>query len=334
MAVVFIDGFDSYATSTDMGTDRWLVTTAPGSFVTGRFGGQAVSLQRGSAGGGDITALLPSALSALTVGVAFETTEMLTARSVMIFKNNTTTILTLFKTATNTLQLVRGATVNTNILAETSAFLVSGIWYYVEIELVRNASTGSVNFYINGSLNGSGSSLNTGASDIDRVNLAVANSGVNVWYDDLYVLDVATRLGEHRVETLRPTSDTAQIDFTPSTGTNHAALVDETVYNGDTDYNASGTVGHKDRYNMGDLSSTPPTISAVQVNIFAKKDDATTRQIRSNLKSGATTANGATKTVLSTYQATADIYALDPNGSIAWTAAAVNALEAGVEVVT
>lgn len=44
--------------------------------------------------------------------------------------------------------------------------------------------------------------------------------------------------------------------WTPSTGTNHAALVDETPCNGNTDYNFTTTVGNRDSYTT-DLSSVP-----------------------------------------------------------------------------
>ena len=61
-----------------------------------------------------------------------------------------------------------------------------------------------------------------------------------------------------------PTGDGYSLQWTPSTGTTHFTLVDETSCNGTTDYNFTATVGQRDAYAV-DISSIPDgsTITAV-----------------------------------------------------------------------
>jgi hypothetical protein len=130
-------------------------------------------------------------------------------------------------------------------------------------------------------------------------------------------------------DTLRPTADTAEADWTPSAGADHYAVVDEATINGDTDYVSAATPGDLDLYEMGNLSFTPDTVHAVQV-----KNDAEARQVRTKLKSGTTTADGTTQGMATSYLPYGDLYATDPDTSIAWTPGAVNAMQVGIEVVS
>ena len=133
---------------------------------------------------------------------------------------------------------------------------------------------------------------------------------------------------------LPPSADTATEDWTPSTGTNSAALLDEIPMNNDTDYVSSATVGHKDLFDMTNLGTTPTTIDGVQTVLAARKDDAATRDVRTNFKSGTTTVNGTTRAMSAGYVISSDLYLLDPDTGAAWTAAGVNASQLGFEVVT
>ena len=123
-------------------------------------------------------------------------------------------------------------------------------------------------------------------------------------------------------------------DFTPSAGSVHYSLVAEAPDDdGDASYVESGTVGHKDLYGYQDLTGTPAAIMAVQLATVARKDDAGSRSLRAVLKSGATTANGATRVLGTSYALYDDRFEVDPATGAAWTKAGVDALQAGVEVV-
>ena len=73
---------------------------------------------------------------------------------------------------------------------------------------------------------------------------------------------------------------------------------------------------------------------AVQLATVAPKDDAGSRSLQAVLmKSGATTANGATRVLGTSYALYDDRFEVDPATGVAWTKAGIDALEAGVEVV-
>src|SRR5262245_27001658 len=85
---------------------------------------------------------------------------------------------------------------------------------------------------------------------------------------------------------------------------------------------------------MGNLGFTPDTVHAVQVTMVARKDDAEARQLRTKLKSGTTTADGATQGMATSYLPYGDLYETDPDTAMAWTPSGVNAMQVGIEVVS
>jgi len=225
------------------------------------------------------------------------------------------------------------------VLGTSTQTLSTGIWHYLEIEAVIHDTSGTVAVWLDGvqviDLSGVDTKQQTEAG-VDRIRFQL--NGLNQFttptIDDVYITNSGTRLGESRVAVLYPNADTADADWIPSTGTDHYATVDETTVNGDTDYVASGTVGALDLYEVSDLGVTPDTIHAVQETMCARKDDAATREVRSKVKSGAGTANGAPHALTANYVYYRDIFEADPNTSTAWTSGGVNAIQIGPEVVT
>lgn len=152
--------------------------------------------------------------------------------------------------------------------------------------------------------------------------------------DDYYLTDTAARLGEQKVTTSRASANTATAQWAPLTGASGVAMVLDVVVDGDTTYIFDATVGHKSLFDMANFAAPVPlAITAVQTSFTARKDDATTRQVRAFNVSGATTTSGATENMSASYVKYNDIYPTDPNTGAAWTPAAVDALQVGVEVV-
>jgi hypothetical protein len=140
-------------------------------------------------------------------------------------------------------------------------------------------------------------------------------------------------LGDCRVTTLAPTSDAA-VQFTRSTGASNWSCIDEGRYNSDTDYVESSTVSHVDRYGFADLPASVATVHGVQTIAWGRKTDASNRTWRQILTSGATSAPGGAAALSTGYAPYAYLVALDPATSAPWTPAAVNAIEAGFEIVS
>lgn len=347
MSIVLIDGTDLYnGTGTNTGLQaKWaLGTAATWSLVTGRFGGQAVRrstasnangyMERAWAGGGISSGTIHVAMyfTAIPVNNTAETqhiglssgaTQTLgirvdTAGAIRVYRNTNRTAGTLLATS-------------------ASGVVTAGVWNFFEIEFVISDAAGRVSIYMNGSgtpvINVSSVDTNNAVTTVDTISFGSCfGEGVSFDWDDLYITNSSTRSGERRVETVRPTADTAQKDFTPNTGSTNYTQVDDTTANGDTDYVQASTVGNTDRYTFGALSSTPSTISAVQVTSFAEKTDAASRTINLQVKSGATTSDGSAFSLAASYGKFDRILETDPDTGSAWGASAVNAIEAGPKV--
>lgn len=337
MTIQLIEGFDLYSGASSGGNfpminNGWTVPSA--TMVTGRFGGLAASM---GAGNTSMSKSLPAALATFSMGVAVFVTAVPTATAnLLAFRAVGAPQCSLQIDNAGVLTALRGATV---LGTSATNLLTLNAWHYLECEIVISATVGVFKVYVDGinvlSVTGA-NTKNVGTSTgVDTIYFHnIANTSFAANYDDYYVTDAGTRLGEQRVETIRANANTAQDDWAKLTGTSAFAMVGDTTIDGDTTYIFDGTVGHKTTQGLADLAVAPNAIAAVQVSFTAKKDDATTRQVRNYNVSGATTTNGATRNMAASYTKFDDIYATDPNTGVAWTSAAVNALQAGVEVIT
>lgn len=227
------------------------------------------------------------------------------------------------------------------LLGESSLVLAFGNWYYVEAKITISNAAGVFVIRVNGQ-----TVLNLAAVDTQVTANATAdqyrlewspNAADVAYFDDWYVCDDAgvvnnDFLGDVTIRALLPTGAGSNTTWTPSAGVNWQN-VDEVPPTEDTDYNSSATVGQIDTYAMADLpAALAGTIKGVVASLVARKDDAGARSIREKCKSGVTTASGATQVVTTSYFTYREIRELDPNTAAAWTKAAVDAAEFGVEV--
>lgn len=329
MAITWIDGFDLYGVTADLSM-RYTVTNTP-SLVTGRLG-SGKALRLANAG---IQWATPAATATASFGAAMKITTLAgcgSGKEVMDFRNSTTNVCMLAVTSTGQIKI--GGTDLAGGLKGTSAGVIfEATWCYIEIEITRSATVGVVNVYVNSVNVLSLTGLNLGALNIDNMRSPNSGDGVTLDWDDMYVTNVATKVGESRVDVIRPSADTATAQWTPLAGS-HFSNVNTTAYDGDTTYNSDATIGNKDLFDVTDLAFTPTAVYAVQAVMCYRKDDVATRTIRSNVKSGATSATGATVGVPSSYVVTADIFETDPNTGAAWTVANVNAAQLGYETVS
>lgn len=161
------------------------------------------------------------------------------------------------------------------------------------------------------------------------------------YFDNLVVWDDTGTvnndwLGEVRVETLRPTGVGANSDFTPSAGANWQN-VDETTEDGDTTYNSSTTLGHKDRFTCTPLSSTALNVFAVQSSTIMRRlsgagAGAGPREIKQVAFDGVTEGLGEAKALDYYYGWHLHVFNTHPTGPALWTPAEVNAGEFGYTI--
>jgi hypothetical protein len=141
--------------------------------------------------------------------------------------------------------------------------------------------------------------------------------------------------GDCRVEAIFPNGNGNSSVLVGSDGnsTDNYLLVDENPPNSDTDYVESSTVGDKDTYNYGSITSAFGVVHGVQICPFVKKTDAGVRSIANVARSSGTEADSASQALAATYGYLPTIKEDDPStpGS-RWTVAGVNAAEFGVKV--
>jgi hypothetical protein len=234
----------------------------------------------------------------------------------------------------------------TTKLGETTLVVPTNTFTYIEWYVKHDQTSGEMRVAVNGVLDLTLTSQDTtntanAFASIMRIGNHGTNSGFNMGnqdFDDLYICDGAgathtTLLGDCRVDALLPNGDGSNSAWTVSTGTTHSTLVDDAAPNDDTDYLSTATASARESHAVTNLPSmATPLIYGLQHCLSMKKDDAGTRQVKSLLKSGATTQAGATTHTLSTsYVYYRELWTLDPATGAAWDVAAVNALEAGAE---
>ena len=166
--------------------------------------------------------------------------------------------------------------------------------------------------------------------------LGVGESIVN-YFDDLYLCDGLgsvnnTFLGDIRVQALLPTSDGAATDWTPSAGSDHYALVNEVPSDGDASYVASATPGDIDEYGVTPIAVASGTVFGVQVGLYARKDDAGSRNIAPVVRESGTDHVGSDIALGASYAYYFQVYDEDPATSAAWTIAGINGDQFGVKV--
>jgi hypothetical protein len=337
MALVFMDGFDHYATA-DLAKKGWNVTGNPVIHITaGRRGTGAFN--SGASNSYWISRTLLVNYPTLIAGFAFSpngTFPVGTSARILEFMDGSTTQCSVWLNFDGTLIATRATT----IIGQTTAVIPSSGFTYIEAKFTFHPTAGTVDLRMNGLSVLSLSGLNTRNSANSFANRVLlgqyASSQSNSFYDDFYLCDSSgavnnTFLGDVRVDTLFPNADGFYSQFTPSTGTSHFACVDETLPL-TSDFVSGGTIGFKDSYALTDLTGAA-SVLGVQVNALMYKDDAGFRQGANLIRSGSTDLQSATVTVSTSPQYSISVHETDPATGAAWTQSAVNAMEAGVVVI-
>lgn len=126
-----------------------------------------------------------------------------------------------------------------------------------------------------------------------------------------------------------PTIDIVS-DWTPLSGTDNFAMVDETVADADTTYNYTETLNAKDIFGFTD-PEIPESIVALGVVIWHKKEDSATRIVRPLLRIGGVDFPGDNIFCSETYLRSVKAFPLNPDTGLEWDPADLAALEYGYE---
>lgn len=168
-------------------------------------------------------------------------------------------------------------------------------WGYFEVQVFFSATVGTIAAFRNGYEIGSIDTVNTDppvSLEIDSLYVHM-NPGVDhqVFLDDIYLSGGATppdRTGDVVIEAMLPVADDADDhDFTPSTGTDHYAMVDDapTAVTPWADYNsAPWTIPAEDGFEMSNPRNLESDIKGVQFQNFAENNTGALRSISAGRK--------------------------------------------------
>jgi len=247
--------------------------------------------------------------------------------------------LTLRQQTDRTLQVLRGATV----LATSTTKLHVGDWQYIEFKALIHPSTGSYEVRIDGVVIMSSTAANTAEAGINDADVVRFNAISNARFDDIYILDTAGGiktdfLGPRVVEGLLPNADGDTLEWTPSSGMDHFALVDDPVTSlSVADYVSSQTVGNDDLFSFEELEFVNGDIDAITINTVSGLEGVATRTYRVKYRSVLDAeGNGPTVTVdNTTARNLMAIMEEDPSGTPdRWAIGDINTGQFGVEVVS
>jgi hypothetical protein len=348
--------FDGLQDANTMQKPEWDILRAFTS-TTGRDGSTNGAGQHvGSTSARQIKTLtFPSAAATCIIGFAFQMgSNALAAAS----SGNTWPLgltvggavqLVLVPTSTGFLELRLGSSTGTLLASTTSAnhtAIPTGEWHHLQVKAVIHTSSGSCVVKLDGVtvINYSGQT-GTSSGSVDGYQIAARDQTANGnWYiiDDLWVCDAVDAtstqgranndfLGDLKVQSLIPAANGDTTQWTPSTGTNHALLVDEIPPN-TTDYVFDSTSGHRDLFTLGDLPSAAITALGVRVGAYALKTDAGAASVKTLIKENSVvTADSAHPLTVSYAGYFSGFYWKRPSDSSLWTVSDVNGMQAGVE---
>ena len=219
----------------------------------------------------------------------------------------------------------------------------ANVWMHIEVKIVVNGTTGSVELRhidINGAstpwvvtgINTRNGTANPFANSI-QIQGTSASSDLA---DDFYVFNdqgIAPNdwQGDVYSYPLRPNSDIS-VSWNRNTGTHNFEAVDDTAEDGDTTMVSTNVVNAVDHYGVNALATEPLTTVAVTLTYMARMDDAGPHQVTAQLISGPTTDSLPALILTNSYVIHQKTYPQDPNTSALWAAANVDALILGIKL--
>jgi hypothetical protein len=342
------DTFDRYTGATNGAlplTTHYTLNGATGvwSLIAGRFGGQAMRVTASSIVPSTAFAnrALPAVAAECALDFAFRRSSFaldVTGEGAVIWRARSGLTLQLQIGVDFLGRLLVGrSNFTTELIARSDLGLLDGAsWYSLSPEVVWDPA-GSVTLALDGveiiseSAN-TDPALSGQIDSIEFVSDCLALGTIHTDFDDFSMRDVASRYAQPLKGDVRfVNSDLGPNQWTRNAGASDFSAIDDAVSDGDATVLTSSVAGDKSAHGLTDLPTVPALIPFLQVSTVARKTDAGLVQIRANVISGPTTANGATQTLGLNFDERLDPYEADPDTASAWNATSVNALDVELE---
>ncbi|MEK7357520.1 MAG: hypothetical protein AAB250_13795 [Bdellovibrionota bacterium] len=362
MALLYLEGFEGYATVTDMTTGnagpcRWLISTHFGgatSYNTTTFRTTQVTAGNSRAYqvpvryyGYDLIEVPSSTELIMGFGYYRVPSDNVNV-SICGFGGTTCDSQGIVLAHSHTTGTLYAATAGGNgvpatTLGTASITLSLSTWYYIEVRAKLSSTVGEFEVYVDGVQVLNLTNINSatgGIASYQVAAIAMHNTGSGSWshqiYDDLYILDKTgatnnTFLGPISVYSLMPTGAGSVTELTPTGAASNWDAVNDATNDNATTYVATGTTGNKDYYTFEQLPGSVTAVPGVMMRTCGTLAASGTRKLQMNLKYVASVVSSSLKTLtLGSWKQNMFVRDTAPDGA-AWTPAKVNALEGGVE---
>lgn len=345
MALRDLSSFDHFATS-DLAA-RGFTTTGGVTISASNGRNSTSSLRCAKSGFVDSAATLGvSGVSGATciVGMAVKISSIPAATfPILTIRDGSTTHITVAVTSTGTIQVIRGNTTGGTVLGTSVSTISSATYYFIETKVLINDSTGTYEVKVDGVsyVSGTGADTRNGANaGWSGIVLGLfdwfANQTFDVDYDDLYVADGSGGveddfLGDHRIVGIVASSGNGtNTDWTPSTGSDRGAVVDEATPN-TSDYVLGPSSGLRDTYNFGAVGVSG-TVKALQTVRYTRAGAAGIRSVGPAFRIGGVNYDGSGQVLGSDWTYHREIHRVSPATSSAWTISEIDGAEFGQKV--
>lgn len=242
-----------------------------------------------------------------------------------------------------TLSVIRFGTPETTLFTSSRTVSLTD-WFYVEFMGKIDPTNGAYELRVDGVRWSSASGINTsatGGSLANQVRLTynhIGTDGATRVVDDFYIVDddtvggtshITGFLGPVHIGLIEENGNGALSEWVPHGGTNYENVDETTGEDGDTTYNGGETHHAIDLYTLTDLEVVNPTIKAVAVHQWARKEDALYRGFVPTARVNATDYFGTEEALGATYERVFYTWENNPSTGLAWNTSDINLLQVG-----
>lgn len=348
MTILHVDGFNTYGTNNAnmlrgvyaaMDTGNMPLRTTP---LRSNLGTHCLEANNNAFGSRKV---LDAAITEGVCGIAYYPVQISGAHNIFQLQNAANgPQITLATSSTGQLLVRLGATNGSIIASSANNALAAGTYQFVEMYFrIGNAGSpgGAVEVRVNGVTVIDETGLDTQAqadANVENVVIGLIGGGSTptCYFQDYYITDMTGSinngfLGDTEWIANFPNADTATEEFTPSTGTDSFAMIDDATPDDDSTYIESTSSPQTSIFEVENTPGTATELVAVVTRVLARKDSAGAANLQtsliSTLGSPDTEVAGSDNALEETYAVYTDVFETDPATGARWTKAAFDAMQ-------
>lgn len=346
MAILWADGFDHYGTSpaggrTNMLAGAWAAITynTTGSLIEvsttrARTGAYSLKIQHGANAVSQVRRVIGPARNVVGMAYAVHMDSLPIANDEHGFEirnPSNANIVRLCYQSDGSIGVRIGA--GATLIGTTDPVLLAGSFNHIEVKTTIDNIVGDIEINVNNVQAFVATDLALGTDGASQAMWGSFSSGASYfthylddlvnWDDDGAVNN--TFLGQQRVHTIFPVSDTAVADWALAGAASGFACVDEVPPDGDTTYVAATSVGEVVELGLDTLPPETETIAGIYVPTMGRLAEAGLGNVRTSLVSGVSASDGPSQAFSATYAYYGSVHQVDPATGVAWTKAGIAA---------